>query len=147
MSVLILRGVSGCGKSTTLRMVAGLETVTEGKIYIGNTIVNYMPPKDRDIAMVFQNYALYPHMNVYKNMAFGLQIRKTPKEDIDRRFEYLDRLIKSIREKGYVSNRELDKKDPLYIKTKTKPRFEAGFCSLVPNIEDQRFRISVSQCK
>ena len=82
---LVLVGPSGCGKSTTLRMVAGLEDVTEGKIYIGARIVNEVPSKNRDIAMVFQNYALYPHMNVYKNMAFGLQIQKRPKEEIDRR--------------------------------------------------------------
>ena len=82
---LVLVGPSGCGKSTTLRMVAGLEDITEGKIYIGDRIVNHVPPKDRDIAMVFQNYALYPHMNVYKNMSFGLQIRKIKKENIDQR--------------------------------------------------------------
>ena len=72
---LILVGPSGCGKSTTLRMVAGLEEITEGEIYIGNRRVNDLPPKDRDIAMVFQNYALYPHMNVYDNMSFALIYR------------------------------------------------------------------------
>ncbi|NIO06129.1 MAG: sn-glycerol-3-phosphate ABC transporter ATP-binding protein UgpC [Proteobacteria bacterium] len=82
---LVLVGPSGCGKTTTLRMVAGLEEVTEGEIYIGERKVNDVPPKDRDIAMVFQNYALYPHMNVYKNMAFGLQLRNFPKSEIDRR--------------------------------------------------------------
>ena len=82
---LILVGPSGCGKSTTLRMVAGLEEVTEGNIYIGDTIVNDIPPKDRDIAMVFQNYALYPHMDVYNNMAFGLKLRKFPRAEIDKR--------------------------------------------------------------
>lgn len=81
---LVLVGPSGCGKTTTLRMVAGLEEVTEGEIYIGDRMVNEVSPKDRDIAMVFQNYALYPHMNVYKNMAFGLQRRKVPKAEIDR---------------------------------------------------------------
>ncbi|MFH0793774.1 MAG: ATP-binding cassette domain-containing protein, partial [bacterium] len=69
---LVLVGPSGCGKTTTLRMVAGLEEVTRGEVYIGDRLVNDVPPKDRDIAMVFQNYALYPHMSVYKNMAFGL---------------------------------------------------------------------------
>ncbi len=82
---LVLVGPSGCGKSTTLRMVAGLEEISEGTIEIGDTVVNDVPPKDRDIAMVFQNYALYPHMNVYDNMAFGLKLRKFPKEEIDRR--------------------------------------------------------------
>ena len=82
---IILVGPSGCGKSTTLRMIAGLETVTEGEVYIGDRLVNKVPPKDRDIAMVFQNYALYPHMNVYKNIAFGLNLRKEDKAEIDRR--------------------------------------------------------------
>jgi multiple sugar transport system ATP-binding protein len=79
---VVLVGPSGCGKSTTLRMVAGLEEVTEGEIYIDSKRVNDVPPKDRDIAMVFQNYALYPHMTVYKNMAFGLILRKYPKKEI-----------------------------------------------------------------
>ncbi|MCR4405094.1 MAG: sn-glycerol-3-phosphate ABC transporter ATP-binding protein UgpC [Candidatus Acetothermia bacterium] len=82
---VVLVGPSGCGKTTTLRMVAGLEEVTAGEIYIGDRLVNNVPPKDRDIAMVFQNYALYPHMNVYNNMAFGLRLRKFPKKEIDRR--------------------------------------------------------------
>jgi multiple sugar transport system ATP-binding protein len=82
---MILVGPSGCGKTTTLRMVAGLEDITKGEVYIGDRLVNDVPPKDRDIAMVFQNYALYPHMNVYDNMAFGLKLRKTPKSEIDRR--------------------------------------------------------------
>jgi len=82
---LVLVGPSGCGKSTTLRMVAGLEEISDGTIRIGDRVVNDVPPKDRDIAMVFQNYALYPHMTVYKNMAFGLKLRGFPKDDIDRR--------------------------------------------------------------
>jgi len=82
---LVLVGPSGCGKSTTLRLIAGLETLSEGDIYIGDRKVNFIPPKDRDIAMVFQNYALYPHMSVYENMAFGLKLRKYPKEEIDSR--------------------------------------------------------------
>jgi multiple sugar transport system ATP-binding protein len=82
---VVLVGPSGCGKSTTLRMVAGLEEATRGTIRIGNRVVNDVPPKDRDIAMVFQNYALYPHMTVYKNMAFGLRLRRFPKAEIDRR--------------------------------------------------------------
>jgi len=82
---VVLVGPSGCGKSTTLRMVAGLEEISEGEISIDGRIVNDVPPKDRDIAMVFQNYALYPHMTVYKNMAFGLKLRKYPKKEIDAR--------------------------------------------------------------
>ncbi|HIJ66416.1 MAG TPA: sn-glycerol-3-phosphate ABC transporter ATP-binding protein UgpC [Candidatus Hydrogenedentes bacterium] len=82
---VVLVGPSGCGKSTTLRMIAGLEEITEGQIYIGDTLVNDVPPKNRDIAMVFQNYALYPHMSVYKNMAFGLILRKYPKREIQAR--------------------------------------------------------------
>jgi len=82
---VVLVGPSGCGKSTTLRMIAGLEEVTDGEIYIDGALVNDVPPKDRDIAMVFQNYALYPHMTVYQNMAFGLKLRKYPKEEIESR--------------------------------------------------------------
>ncbi|MDD3539599.1 MAG: ATP-binding cassette domain-containing protein, partial [Atribacterota bacterium] len=83
----VLVGPSGCGKSTTLRAIAGLEEVTSGEIYIADRLVNDIPPKDRDIAMVFQNYALYPHMDVYNNMAFGLKLRKLPKEEIDQRVQ------------------------------------------------------------
>jgi multiple sugar transport system ATP-binding protein len=82
---VVLVGPSGCGKSTTLRMVAGLEEITAGEIAIGDRVVNDLPPKDRDIAMVFQNYALYPHMTVYDNMAFGLKMRKFPKAEIEQR--------------------------------------------------------------
>ncbi len=82
---VVLVGPSGCGKSTTLRMIAGLEEISKGDIYIGDRKVNDLPPKDRDIAMVFQNYALYPHMSVYDNMAFGLKLRKYPKAEIRRR--------------------------------------------------------------
>ncbi|MDP8261956.1 MAG: sn-glycerol-3-phosphate ABC transporter ATP-binding protein UgpC [Candidatus Ancaeobacter aquaticus] len=82
---VVLVGPSGCGKSTTLRMVAGLEEITQGTIHIDDKLINNVAPKDRDIAMVFQNYALYPHMTVYRNMAFGLQLRKYPKSEIDAR--------------------------------------------------------------
>lgn len=82
---VVLVGPSGCGKSTVLRMIAGLENVNSGTIQIADKVVNNLAPKDRDVAMVFQNYALYPHMNVYNNMAFGLKLRKMPKEDIDKR--------------------------------------------------------------
>ena len=82
---MVFVGPSGCGKSTNLRMLAGLEDVSEGDILIGDRVVNDVPPKDRDIAMVFQSYALYPHMSVYDNMAFGLKLRKMPKDEIDRR--------------------------------------------------------------
>ena len=84
---VVLVGPSGCGKSTTLRMIAGLEEITGGEISIDGTVVNDVPPKDRDIAMVFQNYALYPHMTVYQNMAFGLKLRKYPKDEIDARVQ------------------------------------------------------------
>ena len=82
---IVLVGPSGCGKSTTLRMVAGLEEITEGELWIGDKLMNDVAPKDRDIAMVFQNYALYPHMTVYDNMAFSLKLKKTPKAEIDRK--------------------------------------------------------------
>ncbi len=90
---IIFVGPSGCGKSTTLRMIAGLEEITEGELFIGDTLVNDIAPKDRDIAMVFQNYALYPHMSVFDNMAFGLKLRKVPKEEIKRRVEEAARIL------------------------------------------------------
>ena len=90
---LILVGPSGCGKTTTLRMIAGLEEITEGELFIGDKLVNDVAPKDRDIAMVFQNYALYPHMTVFENMAFGLKLNKTPKEEIKRRVEEAARIL------------------------------------------------------
>ena len=80
---IVLVGPSGCGKSTTLRMIAGLEEITDGELYIGDRLVNDVPPKDRDIAMAFQNYALYPHMTVYDNMAFALKLCHTPKAEIN----------------------------------------------------------------
>jgi multiple sugar transport system ATP-binding protein len=82
---LVFVGPSGCGKTTSLRLLAGLEEISDGRIFIGDRVVNDVPPKDRDIAMVFQSYALYPHMSVYDNMAFGLKLRKTPKAEIDRK--------------------------------------------------------------
>ena len=103
---VILVGPSGCGKSTTLRMIAGLEEISDGELYIGNKLVNDISPKDRDIAMVFQSYALYPHMSVYKNMAFGLKNRKVAKAEIDKKVraaakaleieEYLNRKPKAL---------------------------------------------------
>ena len=90
---IILVGPSGCGKSTTLRMIAGLEEISEGELYIGDRLVNDVAPKDRDIAMVFQNYALYPHMTVFENMAFGLKLRKTPKDEIKRRVDEAARIL------------------------------------------------------
>jgi len=90
---IILVGPSGCGKSTTLRMISGLEEITDGELYIGERLVNDVAPKDRDISMVFQNYALYPHMTVFENMAFGLKLRKTPKEEIKRRVEEAARIL------------------------------------------------------
>jgi len=90
---VVLVGPSGCGKSTTLRMIAGLEEVTAGEIYIGGEVVNDLPPKDRDIAMVFQNYALYPHMTAFENMAFGLRLRKVVKAEIRERVEAAARIL------------------------------------------------------
>ena len=90
---IILVGPSGCGKSTTLRMIAGLEEITEGELYIGDKLVNDVQPKDRDIAMVFQNYALYPHMSVFDNMAFGLKLRKVPKAEIKKKVEEAARIL------------------------------------------------------
>src|SRR5437762_1371654 len=90
---VVLVGPSGCGKSTTLRMVAGLEEISDGTIRIGNRVVNDVPPKDRDIAMVFQNYALYPHMTVYKNMAFGLKLRGMPKKQIEQRVQEAAKIL------------------------------------------------------
>ncbi len=90
---LVLVGPSGCGKSTTLRMIAGLEEISEGELFIGDALVNDVAPKDRKIAMVFQNYALYPHMTVFENMAFGLKLNKTPKEEIKRRVEEAARVL------------------------------------------------------
>src|SRR5216684_1516394 len=90
---MVFVGPSGCGKTTTLRMVAGLEEITAGEISIGDRVVNDLPPKDRDIAMVFQNYALYPHMTVEQNLAFGLQQRKTPKDEIKRRVTEVSKML------------------------------------------------------
>src|SRR6187551_2947656 len=82
---MVLVGPSGCGKTTALRMVAGLEDISEGVLRIGDRVVNHVPSKDRDIAMVFQSYALYPHLTVYDNIAFGLKLKKVPKDEIDKR--------------------------------------------------------------
>ena len=90
---IILVGPSGCGKSTTLRMIAGLEEISEGELYIGGKLMNDVAPKDRDIAMVFQNYALYPHMTVFENMAFALKLRKTPKDEIKKRVTEAARIL------------------------------------------------------
>jgi len=90
---IVLVGPSGCGKTTTLRMIAGLEEISEGELFIGDKLVNDIAPKDRDIAMVFQNYALYPHMTVYDNMAFGLKLRKVTKEEIKRRVDEAARIL------------------------------------------------------
>lgn len=86
---IVFVGPSGCGKSTTLRMIAGLEDISKGTLKIGGKVMNNVAPKNRDIAMVFQNYALYPHMTVYDNMAFGLKLRKVPKEEIDKKVQKL----------------------------------------------------------
>ena len=90
---IVLVGPSGCGKSTTLRMIAGLEEITSGELYIDDRKVNDVAPKDRDIAMVFQSYALYPHMSVYKNMAFALKLKKMPKDEIDRKVRWAAKIL------------------------------------------------------
>src|SRR5437867_2547469 len=115
---IVLVGPSGCGKSTTLRMVAGLEEITAGEITIGDRIVNDLPPKDRDIAMVFQNYALYPHMTVYDNMAFGLKMRKFPKPEIAKRVGDAAEIL---------GIQELLKREPRQLYGKPANRFVAGF--------------------
>src|SRR3954462_11566632 len=90
---MVLVGPSGCGKTTALRMVAGLEEISEGVIRIGDRVVNHVPPRDRDIAMVFQSYALYPHLTVYDNIAFGLKIKKLPKAEIESRVQEASRIL------------------------------------------------------
>src|SRR5215211_3282053 len=90
---VVLVGPSGCGKSTTLRMIAGLEDITGGEISVDGEVVNDVPPKDRDMAMVFQNYALYPHMTVYENMSFGLRLKRFPKPEIERRVQEAARIL------------------------------------------------------
>jgi multiple sugar transport system ATP-binding protein len=90
---MVIVGPSGCGKTTTLRMIAGLEEVTSGNIYIGDTLVNDVPPKDRNVAMVFQNYALYPHMTARQNMAFALKMRKCPRAEINKRIDEAAKLL------------------------------------------------------
>jgi len=97
---MVFVGPSGCGKTTTLRMIAGLEEISDGVLKIGDRVVNDVPPKDRDIAMVFQNYALYPHMNVHQNMSFGLRLRKTPKADIERRVGEAAKLLQIDRRRS-----------------------------------------------
>ena len=106
---IVFVGPSGCGKSTTLRMIAGLETITAGDLLIGDTLVNDMEPKDRDIAMVFQSYALYPHMTVYENMAFGLRNRKMPEEEIKERVLKAAKMpVKLTNDKFEMGESELD---------------------------------------
>ncbi|NCW31949.1 MAG: ATP-binding cassette domain-containing protein, partial [Betaproteobacteria bacterium] len=90
---MVLVGPSGCGKTTTLRMIAGLEEISDGEVYIGDHVVNDVPPKDRNIAMVFQNYALYPHMSVYENMSFGLKLKRVDKAEIDRRVQEAAKIL------------------------------------------------------
>ncbi|TME20404.1 MAG: ATP-binding cassette domain-containing protein, partial [Chloroflexi bacterium] len=90
---VVLVGPSGCGKTTALRMVAGLEEITDGRVWLGEKVVNRVPPKDRDIAMIFQNYALYPHMSAYANIAFALKMRKLPKPEIETRVQRAARVL------------------------------------------------------
>src|SRR5947207_16029045 len=114
---LVLVGPSGCGKSTTLRMIAGLEEVSGGDIFIGTEKVNDVPPKDRDIAMVFQNYALYPHMTVYDNMGFGLKLQKVPKQEIDERVRHAA---------GILGLEEFLKRKPKALPGGQRPRVRMG---------------------
>jgi len=104
--LIVLVGPSGCGKSTTLRMIAGLESITEGEIFIGDKLVNNVAPRDRDIAMVFQSYALYPHMTVYKNMAFGLEMKKVPKDEIHKKITEVAKTL-DIKELLYRKPKQL----------------------------------------
>src|ERR671939_2108374 len=90
---MVLVGPSGCGKTTALRMVAGLEDISRGVLKIGDRVVNHVPSRDRDIAMVFQSYALYPHLSVYENIAFGLRLKKTPKDEVEKRVHEAARLL------------------------------------------------------
>src|SRR4026208_2222998 len=90
---MVLVGPSGCGKTTALRMLAGLEDISEGRVVIGDRVVNHVPSRDRDIAMVFQSYALYPHLSVYENIAFGLRVKKVPKKEIDERVRDAARIL------------------------------------------------------
>ena len=99
---MVLLGPSGCGKTTVIRCIAGLTNPTDGEIYIGNELVNDLPPKDRDVAMVFQNYSLYPHMNVYDNIAFPLKMRKTERQEIDERVTNIAELLNI----GHLLNRK-----------------------------------------
>ena len=117
---IILVGPSGCGKSTTLRMVAGLEEISEGELYIGGRLVNDVAPKDRDIAMVFQNYALYPHMTVFENMAFGLKLRKTPKDEIKKRVTEAAKILDIFQHKRF---RAFCFQDTAHIEEKRTLRF------------------------
>src|SRR5829696_308325 len=145
---IVLVGPSGCGKSTTLRMVAGLEEISDGEIRIGERVVNNIPPKNRDIAMVFQNYALYPHMSVYKNMAFGLKLRKMPKQQIHQRVmeaakildieHLLERKPKALsggqRQRIVVMKDGIIHQNDTPLKTYSYPvnRFVAGFIGMPP---------------
>ena len=122
---IVIVGPSGCGKSTLLRMVAGLEEITGGEIVIGDRVVNGLEPKDRDIAMVFQNYALYPHMSVFDNMAYGLKLRGLSRSDIDARVkragEILDAVIQHVEACPWERSEDLDIR-PVFEKLGIKPR-------------------------
>src|SRR5207244_3950341 len=123
---MVLVGPSGCGKTTTLRMVAGLETITSGDVLIGDKVVNELAPMDRDIAMVFQNYALYPHMSVYDNMAFGLKMRKFAKPDIAKRVQDAAEIL-GIQGLLARKPRQLSGGQPLELYNEPANRFVAGF--------------------
>jgi len=128
---VVLVGPSGCGKSTTLRMIAGLEDITDGDIMIGGDVVNDVPPKDRDIAMVFQNYALYPHMTVAENMSFGLRLKRYPKAEIKTRIDEAARMLDIV---------ELVDRKPKQLSGGQRSRWAA------PLFETPRFFCSTSRC-
>lgn len=130
---VVLVGPSGCGKSTTLRMIAGLEEISDGEMYIGDRKVNDVAPKDRDIAMVFQNYALYPHMTVYKNMAFALKLRKTPKDEIDRKVHEAAKVL----DIEHLLNRK-----PKQLSGGQRQRVALGRAM----VRDRRYSCSMSRC-
>ena len=133
---IVLVGPSGCGKSTTLRMIAGLEDITDGELYIGDRLVNDVAPKDRDIAMVFQNYALYPHMTVYDNMAFALKLRHASKEEIDKKVkeaaeilditQYLGRKPNNLFVAGFIGTPQMNLFDAKLVKNNGKYAVQVG---------------------
>ena len=146
---IVFVGPSGCGKTTTLRMIAGLEEITEGELFIGDQLVNDVAPKDRKIAMVFQNYALYPHMSVFENMAFGLKLSKTPKEEIKRRVEEaarsLDIPVRTLECcSGDLADLKVKSVDVEAWSPRQQKYFEVGSCSNLGDAQARRLKIRVN---